>query len=220
MEYQLAKIIQVQTKADIGLTFAAGLRSILRQDPDIIMVGEIRDLETAEICIRSSLTGHLVLSTLHTNDAVSAISRLMDMGIEPYLLTATLSLVMAQRLVRRICEECSAPWQPSEELLRRVQNLGNMNSSTWVFRRGKGCPHCEGTGYFGRVAIYEQFVLTDAIKTLLAEGAKMHEVRRQAQKEGLQSLLQSALRKVREGVTTLDEALSVCSTQSEMEGVD
>ncbi len=219
VEYQIGKIIQVQTKADIGFTFAAGLRSILRQDPDVIMVGEIRDLETAEICIRSSLTGHLVLSTLHTNDSVSAISRLMDMGIDSYLLTATLSLVMAQRLVRKICEECAAPWEPPEELLRRVQKLEGTPESPWIFRRGKGCPQCQGTGYLGRIAIYEQFVLTESIKRLLADGAKMHQIKKQAQQEGLQTLLQSALHKVRDGVTTLDEAFSVCSTQSEMEEV-
>ena len=129
VEYQLAKINQVHTKASIGLTFAAGLRSILRQDPDIIMVGEIRDRETAEICIRAALTGHLVLSTLHTNDAVSAISRLTDMGIEPYLLTASMSLVMAQRLVRRICEECSTSWEPPKELLNRLKSLKSVDSN-------------------------------------------------------------------------------------------
>ncbi len=220
VEYQLGKIIQVQTKADINLTFAAGLRSILRQDPDIIMVGEIRDLETAEICIRSSLTGHLVLSTLHTNDAVSALSRLTDMGVEPYLLTATLSLVMAQRLVRKVCPECSVPEQPPPEMLHRLEQLGKSDGMAWNFRRGTGCARCLQTGYFGRIAIYEQFVLSENIKTLLAEGAKMHEIKRQAQREGLQSLLHSALRKVRQGVTTLDEAFSVCSTQSEMEGVE
>ena len=217
VEYQLAKINQVHTKASIGLTFAAGLRSILRQDPDIIMVGEIRDRETAEICIRSALTGHLVLSTLHTNDSVSAISRLTDMGIEPYLLTASMSLVMAQRLVRRICEDCSAPWDPPQELIERLKAMkghGDGNA-TWEFRRGAGCRRCGHSGYFGRIAVYEQFVISEPIKALIAEDAKTQDVERQAQREGQQTLLQSALNKVREGVTTLDEAFSICATQAE-----
>ena len=220
VEYQLPKINQVHTKAAIGLTFAAGLRSILRQDPDIIMVGEIRDRETAEICFRSALTGHLVLSTLHTNDSVSAMSRLIDMGIEPYLLTASLSLVMAQRLVRRICEECSHAEQPSRELLHRLDALKllEQHRKPWTFRRGRGkdCKHCGQSGYFGRIAIYEQFVISDRIKAMIAEGAKLHEIKQAAQEEGLHTLLQSALNKVRDGVTTLEEAFSVCATQSEM----
>ena len=217
VEYQLSKINQVHTKPEIGLTFAAGLRSILRQDPDIIMVGEIRDRETAEICIRSALTGHLVLTTLHTNDSVSAIYRLTDMGVEPYLLTASMSLVMAQRLVRRICEDCAAPWEPTEELRARVKSLRDGgNGASWNFRKGTGCRRCGQSGYFGRVAIYEPFVISEAIKALIAEGAKMHQVKRQARQEGLQSLLDSALNKVREGVTTLEEALSVCATQAEL----
>ena len=215
VEYQLSKINQVHTKAEIGLTFAAGLRSILRQDPDIIMVGEIRDRDTADICIRSALTGHLVLSTLHTNDSVSAISRLTDMGIEPYLLTASMSLVMAQRLVRRICEDCAAPWEPPQELLNRLKRSVQGNGPVWKFLRGKGCRRCGHTGYFSRIAIYEQFVITEAIKALIAEGASIMRVKQAAQKEGLQTLLQSALNKVRHGVTTLDEAFSVCATQAE-----
>jgi type II secretory ATPase GspE/PulE/Tfp pilus assembly ATPase PilB-like protein len=217
VEYQLGKINQLHTKASIGLTFAAGLRSILRQDPDIIMVGEVRDRETAEICIRAALTGHLVLSTLHTNDAVSAVSRLTDMEIEPYLLTAALSLIMAQRLVRRICLECATPWKPAPELLKRLQRLsGDPHAGSWRLLRGAGCQRCGGSGYFSRIAIYEQFVITERIKTLVAEGAGAHHVKQAAREEGLQSLLQSALNKVREGVTTLDEALSVCATQSEV----
>ena len=230
VEYQLAKINQVHTKADIGLTFAAGLRSILRQDPDIIMVGEIRDRETAEICIRSALTGHLVLSTLHTNYSVSAISGLTDMGIERYLLTASLTIVMAQRLVRRICDECAAPWEPTPELLARIKGIighetsgkshgasnGSANGSAWKFRKGKGCKRCGNSGYYGRIAIYEQFVVGDTVKTLLADGAAMGQIKQAARKDGLQTLLHSALNKVRDGVTTLDEAFSVCATQSEM----
>ena len=215
VEYQLSKINQVHTKPDIGLTFAAGLRSILRQDPDIIMVGEIRDRETADICIRSSLTGHLVLSTLHTNDAVSAISRLKDMGIEPYLLAATLTIVMAQRLVRRICEECSIPWEPTQELRNRLESM-NGKYTAWNFRRGKGCKRCGGSGYFGRVAIYEQFLVTDKIKGQIAEGASLQQIKNLAKQEGLQTLLQSAIHKVYDGVTTVDEVLSICATQAEI----
>ena len=215
VEYQLSKINQVHTKPSIGLTFAAGLRAILRQDPDIIMVGEIRDRETAEICIRSALTGHLVLSTLHTNDSVSAISRLTDMGIEPYLLTAALSLVMAQRLVRRICEDCAAPWEPPPELLARLKHTVADQGSSWKFLRGTGCRRCSQTGYVGRIAIYEQFVITDAIKELIAQEALMHRIQAQARQDGFQTLLQSALNKVRAGITTLDEAFSVCATQSD-----
>ena len=215
VEYQLAKINQVHTRSEIGLTFATGLRCILRQDPDIIMVGEVRDRETAEICIRSSLTGHLVLSTLHTNDAISAVSRLIDMGIEPYLLSATLTLIMAQRLVRRICSDCSAPWQPPAELLTRLQTLNPSNAS-WQFRRGKGCPRCGQTGYLGRVAVYEQFLITDKVKELIAQNAGFQQIKEAAQKDGLQTLLEAAFNKVREGVTTLDEALSICSTQGDI----
>ena len=142
------------------------------------------------------------------------------MGIEPYLLTASLSLVMAQRLVRRICEDCSAPWEPSKELLSRLKSFkpldGSTSASSWKFRRGTGCRRCGKSGYFGRIAIYEQFVISDTIKALIADGAKLHEVKHLAQQEGLQTLLQSALNKVRDGVTTLDEAFSVCATQSEL----
>ena len=216
VEYQLAKINQVNTKADIGLTFAAGLRSILRQDPDVIMVGEVRDRETAEISIRSALTGHMVLSTLHTNDAVSVISRLTDMGIEPYLLAATLNLVMAQRLVRRICEDCAQPWEPPHQLMKRLIRQAGSESGAWKFRRGVGCERCGHSGYRGRIAVYEQFVISEKVRNLIAEGSCLSAVKDLAQKEGLQSLFESALNKVREGVTTLDEAFSICATQSEM----
>ncbi len=215
VEYQLTKINQVHTRSDIGLTFAAGLRSILRQDPDVIMVGEIRDRETADICIRSSLTGHLVLSTLHTNDAVSAVSRLIDMGLEPYLLAATLTVVMAQRLVRKICMECNETYEPPQELLKRLEAV-DPDAILWKFRRGRGCPRCGETGYFGRIAVYEQFVVTEKMKALMAEGASLQRLKRQAQEEGLQTLFQSALHKVRDGVTTLDEAFSICATQGEV----
>jgi len=215
VEYQLSKINQVHTRSEIGLSFAAGLRSILRQDPDIIMVGEIRDRETAEICIRAALTGHLVLSTLHTNDAVSAVSRMVDMGLEPYLLAATLTLVMAQRLVRRICVDCSAPWKPSPELLGRLQTLGHKGGE-WNFRRGKGCARCGQTGYYGRVAIYEQFLVTDKVRTLIADNASLQQIKEQAREDGLQTLMEGTLNKVREGLTTLDEAFSICATQGDL----
>ena len=216
VEYQLPNINQVHTKSEIGLTFAAGLRSILRQDPDVIMVGEIRDRETAEICIRAALTGHLVLSTLHTNDAVSAISRLTDMGIEPYLLSATLNLLMSQRLVRRICEDCAERWHPPAELLERLEKSANMKSLGRNFRRGRGCPSCTGTGYRGRVAVYEQFLITEQIRTYIAEETSLNIIRETAKKEGLATLFQSALKKAGEGITALDEVFSICTTQGEV----
>jgi type II secretory ATPase GspE/PulE/Tfp pilus assembly ATPase PilB-like protein len=189
----------------------------LRQDPDIVMVGEIRDRETAEICIRAALTGHLVLSTLHTNDAVSAVSRLMDMGSEPFLLAATMNLIMAQRLVRRICENCSEPWNPGEDTLRHLrQRIGDSNGRKWNFRRGKGCPRCGGSGYKGRVAVYEQFVIQDTIRALISDRAPMGTLKKKAAENGLTTLFQSALMKVKDGVTTPEEAFSICSTQSEL----
>ena len=216
VEYQLRGINQVHTKSDIGLDFAAGLRAILRQDPDIIMVGEIRDRETAEICIRAALTGHLVLSTLHTNDAVSAVGRLTDMGIEPYLLAGTLNLICAQRLIRCICENCSEPWNPPAELIKRLASIVNGEGTAWNFKRGKGCVRCSETGYRGRIAVYEPFLVTEKMKTLISEGASLNTVREAAKKDKLQTLLKSALNKVKEGVTTLDEAFSVCGTQIEV----
>lgn len=179
------------------------------------MVGEIRDRETADICIRSSLTGHLVLSTLHTNDAVSAVSRLIDMGLEPYLLAATLTMVMAQRLVRKVCMECSDIYEPSPELLKRLE-AAEPDTLLWKFRRGRGCARCAQTGYFGRMAVYEQFLVTEKMKGLIAEGASLQRLKRLAQEEGLVTLFKSALHKVRDGVTTLDEAFSICATQGEM----
>ena len=218
VEYQITKINQVHAKPEIGLTFAAGLRSILRQDPDIIMVGEIRDQETAEICIRAALTGHLVLSTLHTNDSISAVSRLTDMGIEPYLLASTLNLLMAQRLVRRVCPKCSEAWTPPQNILERVTRTVNGKGALkpWKFQKGRGCIHCGHSGYSGRVAVYEQFVISDLIRQLITEKAPMSRILEAARKEGFQSLLQSALNKAADGSTTVEEAFSICSTQSEV----
>jgi type IV pilus assembly protein PilB len=218
VEYQISKINQVHAKPEIGLTFAAGLRSILRQDPDVIMVGEIRDQETAEICIRAALTGHLVLSTLHTNDSISAVTRLTDMGIEPFLLASTMNLIMAQRLVRRICPECSEEWVPPQNILERVTRTITRtdDQGAWKFRRGRGCDHCGKSGYSGRVAVYEQFVVSDPIRRLITEKAPLNKLLEVARKEGFQSLLQSALNKAAEGLTTVEEAFSICSTQSEV----
>jgi len=215
VEYRLAGVNQVNAKSDIGLSFASGLRSILRQDPDIVMVGEIRDRETAEICIRSSLTGHLVLSTLHTNDSISAISRLVDMGIERYLLAATVNLVMSQRLVRRICSDCAESWEPPREILERLTRMVKIKDSSWNYKRGKGCSRCSGSGYRGRVAVYEPFVVTGKIRSLIADGASIAQIRKAAEKEGFQPLLHSALREVRNGTTTLDEALRICASQGD-----
>ncbi len=215
VEYQLKGINQVRVRSDIGFSFANGLRAILRQDPDIIMVGEIRDRETAEICIRAALTGHLVLSTLHTNDSASAISRLTDMGVEPYLLAATINLLIAQRLVRRICPDCREKWTPSDELIERLGRLAPLDSKSWEFHKGRGCASCGDTGYRGRIAVYEPFLVTGEIRTLIAEGAALRTLKETAFRGGVRSLLHAALKKVKEGMTTLDEALSICATQTE-----
>lgn len=208
VEYRLAGINQIQARPQVGLTFAAGLRSILRQDPDIVMVGEIRDSETAEIAIKAALTGHLVLSTLHTNDAVSTVVRLLNMGIDNFLICSALSLVIAQRLVRRICLHCKTPYQLPEETYRRLINLG-AKPENLKFYHGTGCEHCSGTGYWGRLAIYEFFRLNSIIKDLVLKNSSEMELRTKAQELGFETLLENGLKKVNEGLTTCDEVLRV-----------
>lgn len=204
VEYQLEGVNQVQVNPAIGLTFAAGLRSILRQDPNIVMVGEIRDSETAEIAVRASLTGHLVLSTLHTNDAVSTISRLRDMGVEPYLISSSLLGVVAQRLVRKICPDCREQHKPTEQesILLRQHGLPEH-----VIYRGRGCGSCGNTGYRGRIAIHEVLLINDHMRRLITEGATIDELREAAKAQGMVQLMEDGFMKVSKGITSLQEVM-------------
>ena len=203
VEYKLEGINQVQVKPGIGLTFANALRSFLRQDPDIIMVGEVRDLETAQICIRSSLTGHLVLSTLHTNDAPSAISRLIDIGIEPYLISSSLLLIGAQRLVRRLCPECKEAYETTSKIVK------DFNIKQELLYKPKGCDYCSHTGYRGRIAIYEILVINDTLRELISKGADLGEIKKTIKDMGIKSLVDAGLKKAEEGMTSLEEILSI-----------
>ncbi|MNB83794.1 Type II secretion system protein E [compost metagenome] len=204
VEYQLEGINQVHVNPAIGLTFAAGLRSILRQDPNIVMVGEIRDTETAEIAVRASLTGHLVLSTLHTNDAVSSITRLRDMGVEPYLIASSLIGVVAQRLVRKICTDCRETYTPSTQESIMLERYG---LRTEVLHRGRGCGSCNSTGYRGRFAIHEVLKIDDRLRQMVADSASVEELRTAARERGLVQLMEDGLLKVSQGLTTLQEVL-------------
>jgi len=206
VEYDIDGIIQCQIKADIGLTFARLLRSFLRQDPDIILVGEVRDLETAQIAIQSSLTGHLVFSTLHTNDAPSAVARLVDLGVEPFLITATFEAVIAQRLVRRICPDCREPYTPTEEQLFELQ-LRREDVEGRRFFFGKGCDNCNGTGYRGRIGIFEFMIFNDELRDLVMKNASTNLLREAAQRNGMRTLRESGLLLVYDGVTTVDEII-------------
>jgi type IV pilus assembly protein PilB len=206
VEYDIDGLIQVQMKADIGLTFARCLRSILRQDPDIILVGEIRDLETAEVAAQASLTGHLVFTTLHTNDAPSSIARLLDLGVEPFLVTATLEGVVAQRLVRRICKDCRTPFEPTEiqlmELDVRPENIKGKK-----FCYGRGCERCNNTGYRGRIAIFEIMRFNDEMRDLVMNQASTNVLRAAAQKGGMKMLRDNGLAAIYDGITTIDEVV-------------
>jgi len=208
VEYRLKGVNQIQARPQVGLTFAAGLRSILRQDPDIVMVGEIRDSETAEIAIKAALTGHMVLSTLHTNDAVATIIRLLNMGIDKYLICSALSLIIAQRLARRICLHCKEPYTPDEEILTRLRAL-QVNPAEISFYHGRGCEHCGGSGFWGRIAVYEFFLLAREIKDLIIANAAEAELKDMGQHIGMETLLQNGLKKVRDGLTTIDEILRI-----------
>ncbi|WP_420264606.1 type IV-A pilus assembly ATPase PilB [Candidatus Magnetominusculus dajiuhuensis] len=206
VEYNLTGINQVQIKQEVGLTFAAALRAFLRQDPDVIMVGEIRDHETAEIAVKAALTGHMVLSTLHTNDAPSTITRLMNMGIEPFLVSSSVIMVMAQRLARKICEKCKGEIKVSDKILTQVgvspEDLPNFKTLS-----GAGCDACNQTGYKGRIALYEVMPVKNELRELILGGATVDELKREAIKLGMLTLRQSGLVKVNEGVTTVDEVL-------------
>jgi type IV pilus assembly protein PilB len=206
VEFNLAGVNQVQMKESIGLNFAAALRSFLRQDPNIILVGEIRDFETAEIAVKAALTGHLVLSTLHTNDAPSTINRLMNMGIEPFLVATSVHLICAQRLVRRICKECKTPIEvPAQGFIDA--GFAPEEARDVTAYKGRGCSNCNNTGYKGRVGLYEVLELSDEIRQLVLEGASAIELKRKAIDEGMISLRRSGLTKVRDGLTTLEEVV-------------
>ncbi len=206
VEYQLEGITQIHVNAKIGLTFAAGLRSIVRQDPDIIMVGEIRDSETAEIAIESALTGHLVFSTLHTNDAAGAVTRLQDMGIDTYLISSSLMAVMAQRLVRKVCVHCA---EDQELTADEASLLGIKQSDCPTIRRGKGCERCANTGYRGRVGLYEFLEITDSVRHIISSAGDANQIRQQAIKEGMRTLRGDALEKLYQGITTPEEIVRV-----------
>lgn len=206
VEYDIDGLIQVQMKPDIGLTFARCLRHILRQDPDIILVGEIRDLETAEISAQASLTGHIVFTTLHTNDAPSSIARLLDLGVEPYLLTATLEGIVSQRLIRKICENCKEPYEPNEVQLRELE-LTEDDIKGKKFYYGPGCAKCNNTGYRGRTGIFEIMTLNDEIRGLIMDRASTNLLRIAAQKAGMKLLRNSGLAAIYDGITTIDEVV-------------
>ncbi|MGE5362096.1 MAG: type IV-A pilus assembly ATPase PilB [Bacteroidales bacterium] len=206
VEFNLPGINQVQIRETIGLNFAAALRSFLRQDPNIILVGEIRDFETAEIAVKAALTGHLVLSTLHTNDAPSTINRLMNMGIEPFLVASSVNLICAQRLVRRICSACKEPHAVPPAALTKV-GFSPEDAQCVTVHKGSGCEKCSNTGYKGRVGLYEVMELTEELKELVLVGASSLELRRKAIEQGMITLRQSGLRKIREGMTTIEEVV-------------
>ncbi len=209
VEFRLDGVNQIQVRPNIGLTFANGLRAFLRQDPDIIMVGEVRDLETAQVCVRAALTGHLVLSTLHTNDALGAVGRLADLGIERYFLVSALRLVAAQRLVRRLCPECKEAYEPSKEVIDQF-HLGSE-----PLYRARGCAECNNTGYRGRVGIYEIVPVIERIQQLIVDGASTTEMNRAAREAGFPGLLDSGVKKVQEGITSLEEVLGVAMSGPE-----
>jgi type IV pilus assembly protein PilB len=214
VEFNLGGINQVQMHEDIGLNFAAALRSFLRQDPDIIMVGEIRDFETAEISVKAALTGHMVLSTLHTNDAPSTINRLLNMGIEPFLVSSAVNCIVAQRLARRICAECVA--DDLEVDMEQVSSAGLTDEEIkgYKARKGQGCGSCSDTGFRGRVAIYEVMVMTDSLKEFVLNGASGAEIKREAIRGGMVTLRRSALNMMLEGITTISEVYRVSAADS------
>jgi Tfp pilus assembly pilus retraction ATPase PilT len=216
VEGTLLGVTQSQVNSTVGYTFAQILRSLLRQDPDVILVGEIRDQETAEISIKASLTGHLVLSTLHTNCAVSTISRLLNMGIAPYLITSSLTVVVAQRLVRRVCSECTYEREPTEDLIVRLGALGNALRGTKL-KYGKGCKKCNGTGYKGRAPVYEVLSLSDTLRQHILHGTPREELKLAARREGMQTLRDSGIALVRQGTTTLEEVLGVTNEDTPLD---
>jgi type IV pilus assembly protein PilB len=210
VEYKLNRVNQIQILPKIDLTFANALRSILRQDPDVIMIGEIRDTETAQIAVQAALTGHLVFSTLHTNDAASALTRLIDMGIEPFLISSSVIGVIAQRLVRVICEKCKEEYVPSEDIIYGLKIKDRLNHESKIkLYRGKGCSFCKNTGYYGRISIYELIVLDEEIKSLIVTKASSNVINELALKNGMKNLKDSGMEKALQGITTIEEVLRV-----------
>lgn len=212
VEYRLGLIRQIQVNAKAGITFVNGLRAILRQDPDVIMVGEIRDLETAIIAVQAALTGHLVFSTLHTNDAPSAVTRLVNMGVEPFLISACLNGVMAQRLVRKICDHCKTAYAPSKAI---IEKWGLPVRDNLELYRGKGCDNCKGTGYRGRIGIFELMVVDDELRESIIHGVSTVALRKKAQTKGMRLLGEDGITKVLAGTTTIEEISRVCEEQAE-----
>ncbi|TVR63640.1 MAG: type II secretion system protein GspE [Candidatus Competibacteraceae bacterium] len=217
VEYQLEGVNQIQVKAQINLTFANALRAIVRQDPDVIMIGEMRDLETAGIAVQSALTGHLVLSTLHTNDAAGSVTRLLDMGVEDYLLTSTINGILAQRLVRLLCTHCRQPYPALPELVEELRLKRFSEGREIMLYKAVGCEQCGGTGYRGRAAIMEFLVMSDPLRRLVLKHADAGELQGTAQREGMDTMYEDGLRKAVAGVTTIEEVLRV-TTQQEQEG--
>ncbi len=211
VEYQLSGINQVQVQNEVGMTFSAGLRAMLRQAPNVIMVGEIRDLETAEIAINASLTGHLVFSTLHTNDAPSAITRLKDLGVAPFLISSSVRTIMAQRLIRRVCPDCSEPVSPSSVDLAAIgAEPSQADSAQW--REGQGCSSCRGTGFRGRLGIFEIMTITSEMESLIYSNGSLADIRSLARRQGMRTMREDGLRKAMNGQTTISEELSVTTT--------
>jgi type IV pilus assembly protein PilB len=206
VEYDIDGITQCPINHEIGLTFASALRSILRQDPDIILVGEVRDLETAQIAVQASLTGHMVFSTLHTNDAPSTITRLRDMGVEPFLITATLEGILAQRLVRRICDDCRTEFEPSPDLLMEL-NMRQADVRGRKFYYGRGCDRCNNTGHRGRQGLFELVIMNDELRDLVSAGASTDQLRIACKKMGMVTLRESGLRAIFKGTTTIEEVV-------------
>ena len=214
IEYQLHGVGQIQVNPRIELTFASGLRSILRQDPDVVMVGEIRDVETAKIAIQAALTGHLVFSTLHTNDSCGALTRLLEMGIEPFLVSSSVIAVMAQRLVRRVCPTCREPYVPTLEELRQLGLTSDRLEGHTVYRTGEGCADCHRTGYRGRSGIHELLLIDDDVRNLVMKATDAATIRRAAASKGMMSLREDGAEKLLAGMTTVEEILRV--TQNEL----
>jgi type IV pilus assembly protein PilB len=214
VEYRMAAVKQVQVNARTGLTFASGLRSILRQDPDIVLIGEIRDRETAQIAVQASMTGHLVLTTLHTNDAAGVPTRLADMGVEPFLVTASLLGMLAQRLVRVICPRCKEAYTPPAEALRRL-GLEPTQHTGLRLHRGRGCDRCHGTGYRGRIGVFELLLMDDRLRAMVVGGASADQFRAVAQQRGMRPMWQDGVQKVLQGVTTVEELLRVIYASEE-----